>query len=649
MSHPLLASPCRGFAAPTLGDSERQFLEALLPLCRADIVAMTSGAHSGHPGGSLSSLHLYLLLWGLAEVDPATPLEPTRDRIVVSHGHTSPGVYSVLGRLGFFPIDEALLHFRQTGSPFEGHIERAVPGVEWGTGNLGQGLSAGCGFTLGGRLTGDGGRVYVAMGDGEQQKGQLCEARRFAMKFGLAELTALVDLNGLQIGGATAEVMPQNIGADYAADGWEVIEADGHDFDALYGALHQAAIQKERPTCILAHTVMGKGIPAIENQAKYHGQAVADEIADETFRAASLDLTIEALRRRRVAEPITYHGVEPPAVELKVDAGTPRTYGPDDKTDNRSAWGNALADLAAVNSETVPMAVFDCDLEGSVKIGGFHKQLPAQFFQSGIQEHHTATMAGALSAGGVLTFFADFGVFGVCETYNQHRLTDINGGNLKLVCTHVGLDVGEDGKTHQCIDYLGLLHSLHRFRTVVPADPNQTDRAARWMATQPGNCFLGMGRSKMTPILADDGSPFFAGDYRFEYGKADLLRSGDDATIIAIGAVVGSAVAAHDLLAADGVNARVLNMACARDVDAEAVRAAAATGLIVTVEDHTPATGLGSSIANCLADHGLGCRMIRLGVTTYGSSGPPAELYAAMGLDAAGIAATVRRAVAQAG
>jgi len=649
LAHPLLDSPCRGFAAPTLGAAERRFLESLLPLCRADIVAMTSGARSGHPGGSLSSLHLYLLLWGLANVDPATPTEPTRDRIVVSHGHTSPGVYAVLGRLGFFPIEEAQLHFRQTGSPFEGHIERKVTGVEWGTGNLGQGLSAGCGFTLGGRLTGDGGRVYVAMGDGEQQKGQICEARRFAVKYGLAELTALVDLNGLQIGGATREVMPQEIGADYAADGWEVVEADGHDFAALYAALHQAAIQKERPTCILAHTVMGHGIPAIENQARYHGQPVADAVADATFRAAGLDLTVESLRQRRVAEPLRYHGVEPPGVALKVEAGTPRTYGPTDKTANRSAWGNALADLAAGNGDTVPMAVFDCDLEGSVKTDGFHQRLPAQFFEAGIQEHHTAAMAGALSACGVLTFFADFGVFGVCETYNQHRLTDINGGNLKLVCTHIGLDVGEDGKTHQCIDYLGLLHSLHGFRTVIPADPNQTDRATRWMATQPGNCFLGMGRSKMAPIARADGTPFFAGDYRFEYGKADLLRAGDDATIIALGAVVGAAVAAHERLAAEAIHVRVLNMACARDVDVAAIQQAAATGLIVTVEDHTPATGLGSSVANCLADHGLGCRLIRLGVTTYGSSGVPAELYAAMGLDAAGIAATVRRAVRQEG
>jgi len=350
-----------------------------------------------------------------------------------------------------------------------------------------------------------------------------------------------VDHNGLQIGGATKEIMPQDIGADFAADGWEIMEVDGHDFDALYTALHQAAVQKERPTCILARTVMGHGIPAIENQAKYHGQAVPDEVAEATLRDAGLDLTLADLRRRRVDEAITYHGVEPPAVELQVDPGTPRTYDADQRTDNRSAWGNTLADLATVNGDTVPMAVFDCDLEGSVKTGGFHKQLPAQFFEAGIQEHHTATMAGALSATGVLTFFADFGVFGVCETYNQHRLTDINHGNVKLVCTHVGLDVGEDGKTHQCIDYLGLLHSTHGFRTVMPADPNQTDRAARWMATQPGNCFLGMGRSKMTPICREDGTPFFAGDYLFEYGRADHLRTGDDATIIAMGAVVEAA------------------------------------------------------------------------------------------------------------
>jgi len=644
--HPLEDSPCRGFAAPVLGAKERAYLQETARLCRGDIVAMTAVAGSGHPGGSLSSLEIFVLLWGLTHTYPDRPHEPTRDRIVVSHGHTSPGVYSVLGRYGFFDVTQAVLHFRQAGSPFEGHVERQVPGVEWGTGNLGQGLSVGCGLALAGRLNGDGGHVFVVMGDGEQQKGQISEARRFACKYNLTHVTTFIDANHLQIGGKTADIMAQDIKANYLADGWQVLEVDGHDFDALYEATRAAITERQRPTAILANTVMGHGIPAIEGQEKYHGQAVEDDKCAAAFHDLGLDLSLAELRERRRSQPITFRGVEPPRVDLKVEPGTPRTYMPDQKVDNRSAWGNALADLAEVNGDHVPMAVFDCDLEGSVKTGGYHKRLPDQFFESGIQEHHTAATAGALSANGVLTFFADFGVFGVCETYNQHRLTDINGGNLKLVCTHVGLDVGEDGKTHQCIDYLGLLHSLPGFRTILPADPNQTDRAARYMATQPGNIFLGMGRSKMTPILAADGTPFFAGDYRFEYGKADLLRDGNAGVVIATGAVVGAAVAAHDLLAAAGVDAQVLNMACPGEIDREALRAAAATGLIVTCEDHNPVNGLGSRVANALLDEGLSCRLIRLGVTGYGGSAPPAALYAAQGLDAPGIAAAFRAALA---
>lgn len=646
MPHPLADSPCRGFAAPALGARERAFLQETARLCRGDILAMTAVAGSGHPGGSLSSLEIFVLLWGLAHTFPDRPHEPTRDRIVVSHGHTAPGVYSVLGRYGFFAVDEAVLHFRQAGSPFEGHIERQVPGVEWGTGNLGQGLSVGCGMALAGRLTGDGGHVFVVMGDGEQQKGQISEARRFACKYTLTHVTTFVDLNHLQIGGKTAEIMPQDIKANFLADGWQVLEVDGHDFDALYQATRAAITERQRPTMILATTVMGHGIPAIEGQEKYHGQAVEDDRCAAAFRDLGLTLSLDELRQRRRSQAIAFRGVEPPPLEMKVEPGTPRTYGADQRVDNRSAWGNALADLAVINGDRVPMAVFDCDLEGSVKTGGYHKRLPNQFFECGIQEHHTATTAGAVSAGGVLTFFADFGVFGVCETYNQHRLTDINGGHLKLVCTHVGLDVGEDGKTHQCIDYLGLLHSLPGFRTILPADPNQTDRAVRYMASQPGNLFLGMGRSKMAPILAAGGTPFFAGDYRFEYGKADLLRTGTDGAVIAMGAVVGAAVAAHDLLAKTGVRAQILNMACPGAIDRDALRAAAATGLIVTCEDHNPVNGLGSQVANALLDEGLSCRLIRLGARGYSGSAPPAALYAAQGLDAAGIAAAVRAALA---
>jgi len=144
---------------------------------------------------------------------PKKRLKENRDRVVISHGHTAPGIYSVLGRLEFFNIDNAIAYFRKAGGIFEGHIEPEVPGIEWATGNLGQGLSAGAGFALAGKQKGLDYNVYVCMGDGEQQKGQLTEARRFAKKYGLSNITALVDYNQLQISGSVHDVMPQNIKA----------------------------------------------------------------------------------------------------------------------------------------------------------------------------------------------------------------------------------------------------------------------------------------------------------------------------------------------------------------------------------------------------------------------------------------------------
>ncbi|RKY58244.1 MAG: transketolase, partial [Candidatus Latescibacterota bacterium] len=323
-----------------------------------------------------------------------------------------------------------------------------------------------------------------------------------------------------------------------------------------------------------------------------------------------------------------------------VDTGKPRTYGPDVSTDNRSAFGNALLDIAEANP-SLPMAVLDCDLAPSVKTDLLWKKHPHRFFEAGVQEHSTAIIAGALSVNGVLTFFADFGVFGVDETFNQHRLSDINGTNLKLVCTHLGLDVGEDGKTHQCIDYLGVLRNLYGFKIIIPADPNQTDRAIRYIAKTPGNFLVGMGRSKV-PIISDEqGRPLFGEGYEFEYGKVDLVREGNDGVVFAMGPMVYRAIQAWEMLRERGVRVRVLNVPCPVDLDREAVRQAAETGLVVTYEDHHIDTGLGSSVALALAEEGLSPKFVRMGIRTYGGSGKPDELFASQGLSPEDLVRTV--------
>jgi transketolase len=623
------------FSAKTLDNQSLERLSALARLARGDILKMTTLAGSGHPGGSMSSIDFYLVLYSYANVHPQSLSDPNRDRIVISHGHTSPGVYATLGRIGFFPIEAAIATFRKAGSPFEGHVEKGVPGVEWNTGNLGQGLSAGCGFALGSKILRKGFHVFVTMGCGEQQKGQISEARRFAIKYGLDNLTVIVDFNCRQISGVTQEIMPQNIAKNFKSDGWQVMEIDGHQFQKIYASLRRATFSKH-PTAIIANTTMGKGVSFMEGKEEFHGRALTLEEYKKAIQELGVEDDLDRYRQIREKGPFPFNGREYPLEMPSIMTGNPINYEKDQKIDNRSAFGNALVDIAKANfreDSPLPMAVFDCDLASSVKTAAFAKQFPDNFFQGGIQEHNTATIAGAISTVGLLSFFADFGAFGVDETYNQHRLNDINETNLKLICTHNGLDVGEDGKTHQCIDYVGVMHNLFGYKIIIPADPNQTDRVIRYVAKTSGNFLVAMGRSAIPILLTEEGTPLFGSSYEFRYGQADLVRNGKDAAILTTGGMVYRAVQACQILREKGIYAQVINFSCLSELDNEAILKAAKTGILITYEDHHIQTGLGSLIANFIAGQGLGVRFRKLGVTQYGSSGKPDELYWMQGLN----------------
>jgi transketolase len=625
----------RGFDAKKLDQKSIERLSELARLARGDILKMTTLAGSGHPGGSMSSIDFYLLLYSYANVHPQSLSDPNRDRIVISHGHTSPGVYAALGRIGFFPIEAAIATFRKAGSPFEGHVEKGVPGVEWNTGNLGQGLSAGCGFALGSKILKKGFHVFVTMGCGEQQKGQISEARRFAIKYGLDNLTVIIDLNCRQISGVTQEIMPQNISKNFESDGWRVLEVNGHQFQEIYTAFREATLSKH-PTLVFAHTVMGKGVSFMEGKEEFHGRALTFEEYKKAVQELGVEDDLDRYRQIREQGTLPFHGRKYPAEAISIQTGNPKNYEKDQKLDNRSAFGNALIDIAKANSREdspLPMAVFDCDLASSVKTAAFAKQFPNHFFQGGIQEHNTATIAGAISTVGLLSFFADFGVFGIDETYNQHRLNDINETNLKLICTHNGLDVGEDGKTHHCIDYIGVMQNLFKYKIIIPADPNQTDRVIRYAAKTHGNFLVVMGRSPIPILLTEEGTPLFGPTYEFRYGQADLVRNGKDVAILATGGMVHRAVHACQILREKGIYAQVINVSCLSELDKEAILKAAKTGILITYEDHHIQTGLGSLVANFIAGHGLGIRLRKLGIRQYGSSGKPDELYRMQGLD----------------
>jgi transketolase len=236
-------------------------------------------AGSGHSGGSLSCVEmLWTLYTEVMNVRPSEPHWPDRDRLVLSKGHAAPALYTILAEKGFFGVD-MLSTLRKAGSPLQGHPDmRKVPGVDMSSGSLGMGISAGIGMALAARLGHRAYRVYVVVGDGELQEGQNWEALMAAHKYRLANLTVIVDRNGVQLDGPTDVIMPMlDIGAKVRTFGWEVAECDGHDCESVLQALTWARRADGQPRAIVASTVKGKGVSFMEGESAWHGKPIEPE------------------------------------------------------------------------------------------------------------------------------------------------------------------------------------------------------------------------------------------------------------------------------------------------------------------------------------------------------------------------------------
>ena len=258
--------------------SEKKQLQITACKVRMGIIESTHKAKAGHPGGSLSAAEIFTYLYFKEmNIDPANPKWEGRDRFVLSKGHTTPGLYSVLAQRGFFPVED-LRTFRHIDSYLQGHPNmNMVPGVDMSTGSLGQGVSTAVGMALGAKHTGKTNRVYSLLGDGEIQEGQVWEACMAASHYKLDNLCIVVDNNGLQIDGSIADVMsPYPIVQKLEAFGFHVMAIDGHDFDAIEAAFAEAKTVKGQPSAIVITSVKGKGVSYMENKAGWHGKAPND-------------------------------------------------------------------------------------------------------------------------------------------------------------------------------------------------------------------------------------------------------------------------------------------------------------------------------------------------------------------------------------
>ena len=263
----------------SLSQSRQTELQDLCATFRRDLIELLHNIQTGHPGGSFSLCEILTALYfEKANVDSSNPKWKDRDYIVLTKGHAAPILYRILAEKGFFPVQE-MQTLRQLNTRLQGHpCAHSTPGVELSTGPLGIGLSACVGIALGHRMSGVGSTVYAIMGDGELNEGTVWEAAMSASKYGLDNLVAIVDHNGVQLDGTNDQIMPLgDLGAKFAAFGFEVLHCDGHDLNALCDTIEQAKMVKGKPAVILAKTVKGKGVSFMEGKNTWHGKPISDE------------------------------------------------------------------------------------------------------------------------------------------------------------------------------------------------------------------------------------------------------------------------------------------------------------------------------------------------------------------------------------
>ncbi|MBD3328778.1 transketolase [Candidatus Peregrinibacteria bacterium] len=620
-----------------LSKEHLDFLSAVAKSCRGTIIKMLKQSQSGHPGGSLSTIDYLSTLYSFI-------ISQTGEKVVVSNGHISPAVYSILAECGYIPKQEVIDTFRQVGSIFEGHVTRHVKGIEYGTGPLGIGVSVASSFALAEKMNNSDNMVFGVMGDGEAQEGQVYEMMQFANKYKLSNYVLFVDYNRVQLTDSLDKIMPINIGAHFLAAGWEVLEIDGHNYDQIWDAIGKS-YNSDKPVLILGKTIMGKGVSFMEEtgsnfQSTWHGNAPGPEEADKAIEELQLSNNEKQLSEtlKDIIKWKPSETVFPPLLsKVEIDAGEPVLYEPEKLTDNRSAYGAALLDMAKRNKNVVACSA---DLSGSVKTAGVESEKPNQHIEVGICEQQMVSLAGGLSLSGFVPFASTFGAFMSSRAKDQARVNDINYTNVKMVSTHCGLSVGEDGPTHQAIDDMSSFLGMFNTMVIEPADPNQCDRIIRYAASHYGNFYIRMGRHKYPVVTKDDGTPFYGTDYVYEYGKTDVVRKGSDLTIVASGALVGEAVKAVDELKQEDpeLSLEVIAASSIKKFDQTVFNSIEKTGKVITAEDHNGIAGLHSQLAKSLIKEGINPSVYEsVSVKEYQLSGKAPDLYEKTGLSSNGI------------
>jgi len=606
-------------------------LQDLAHKLRIHSVQMTTASKSGHPTSCSSMAEIMsVLFYRVMRYSVAEPKHPSNDRFILSKGHAAPILYAAWAEAGLFPVSE-LLNLRKIDSDLEGHPTPRLNFIDVATGSLGQGLSVACGMAYAGKHFDNASyRTYCLMGDGESMEGNIWEALNFAGFYKLNNLCAIIDVNRL------GQSDPAPLGHDMEtykkrleSFGFHAIVVDGHDILELCKAFDEAEMVMDKPTCLIAKTYKGKYFPDIENLMNWHGKALGAKATDVVKHVESL-IKNPGVKPSNIPAPI----LDSPTVDITgISLSVPPAYNLGDKLATRQAYGTALAKLAKTSSHVVAL---DGDMKNSTFSQEILKVDKNRYIECFICEQNMLGVGiGVACRDRTVAFASTFAAF-LTRGFDNLRMGVISQTNLNVVGSHCGISIGEDGPSQMALEDIAMFRSLPGCTVFYPSDAVSTERAVELAANTKGICFVRVSRPATTVI--------YDNMENFNIGVAKIVRrsDSDQVLVVAAGITLEETLKAADILAAKGINIRVMDPFTIKPLDIVAVQdnAAACGGRVITVEDHYPEGGIGDAVLDAVSSY-RNMIVRKLAVNDVPRSGPPADLLEMFGISASNIVKAV--------
>jgi transketolase len=607
-------------------ETDIELLKGIANQLRIHSIEATTAAGSGHPTSCCSAADIVAtLFFGHMKYDAKNPHFHNNDRFILSKGHAAPLLYAAWAENGFVPIPE-LLKLRQFGNDLEGHPTPRLAFADVATGSLGQGLGVGVGIALAARLDSLDYNTYVLLGDGEIAEGAVWEAASLAGVNKLNNLIAIVDANRLGQSEATAFGHHIEVYRDrFKSFGWRVEDVDGHDIEELLEVLSGVGLD-EKPLAIIAKTYKGAGISFLQDKEGWHGKPLNKE---ESLRAVA---ELQPSSKSGLNVPIPAPTPLPAPKNAVPASYPPINYKLGDLVATREAYGVALARLGDVDQRIVAI---DGDTKNSTYADKFFKKFPERSTEGYIAEQNMVGMAMGFGARGKVPFASTFATF-FTRAYDHIRVAGISQSNVKLVGSHVGVSIGEDGPSQMALEDLAMMRAVVGSTVLYPSDAVSAEKLLEQMALIKGVCFLRTSRPK-TPVI-------YGNDEQFPIGGAKVVRqsAGDKVTIVGAGVTLFEALKAADTLKGQGIGVTVIDAYSIKPLGKKEILTAAqkTNNTVITVEDHYAEGGLGDAVAGELSVEGV--KVHKLAVVGIPRSGKPEELLAHFGIDASAIVKKVK-------